>query len=426
MTKKEFNYLKSKYSTSEYGDYQVIFDTTFSERLIIAVKYDIYKLNDYRRQFIEISKAERTVYGVSGGIIKMYNASYYHCVDFTYKVVGENLLDELNFLPCNYAKSYELYDFSIVFDTGFQKLIKELKNNQICTTNLGRLLEKRQIQCISLSDNIIENTFNLKPKELRELTENCESDFRTCMIKSVKLLKTLFSTSIKDVCKYLKIVPRFITSFEINKVLTSKEYSDRMRKHLRYILKLYEKTDTRHVNMYLDYLLMRDALDINTRKNYPTYPKDCYKIKQLHDEVLYIINKEQERIRAAEQAEKQQNYLDKYYEEAKKLEMSDDTYSIIAVKDLMDLIKEGKDLCHCVGSYVNSVSEGKEFILFLRKNKDINTSYFTIDVTPDSKVRQIHGKCNCNITKEIKPFIQKWADKFHLDISYCSGIYCAL
>jgi len=106
--------------------------------------------------------------------------------------------------------------------------------------------------------------------------------------------------------------------------------------------------------------------------------------------------------------------------------MSDDTYSIIAVKELLDLVKEGRVLNHCVGSYVDSVSNGNEYILFLRKNDNVDIPFYTIDVTPDGKVRQIHGKGNCSITKEIKPFIDKWISKFKLDGSNYSGVYCHL
>ena len=62
----------------------------------------------------------------------------------------------------------------------------------------------------------------------------------------------------------------------------------------------------------------------------------------------------------------------------------------------------------------------------MRKNNELDKPYFTIDVTPDKKVRQIHGFGNCNLTKELKPFVKVWADKFELDISNCSGVLCAL
>ena len=111
---------------------------------------------------------------------------------------------------------------------------------------------------------------------------------------------------------------------------------------------------------------------------------------------------------------------------AVKYEFEDDDYIIIACKQLEDLTKEGASLRHCVGTYVNSVSEGKEYILFLREKSDVDKSYFTIDLTPDKKVRQIHGYCNCNMNENIKPFINKWAKKFDLELTGCSGIKCAL
>ena len=75
---------------------------------------------------------------------------------------------------------------------------------------------------------------------------------------------------------------------------------------------------------------------------------------------------------------------------------------------------------------MNSVSTGKEYILFLRKNSDPDTPYFTVDLTPEKYVRQIHGLRNCDMTEEIKPFVEAWAKKFKLDITNCSGVCCAL
>lgn len=69
------------------------------------------------------------------------------------------------------------------------------------------------------------------------------------------------------------------------------------------------------------------------------------------------------------------------------------------------------------GKYVNSVGKGHEYILFLRKNNDIQTPYFTININLQNKVRQIHGLNNCNLPKELEPFIKEWANKFSLNIS---------
>jgi hypothetical protein len=114
------------------------------------------------------------------------------------------------------------------------------------------------------------------------------------------------------------------------------------------------------------------------------------------------------------------------YPKAKEFELSDETYSVICPEQVTLLLSEGRILHHCVGSYINSVASGNEYILFLRKTSDPDTPFFTVNILPNKKVRQIHGRCNCNLPDEIKPFIKKWADKFGLDISNCNGVYCHL
>lgn len=96
-------------------------------------------------------------------------------------------------------------------------------------------------------------------------------------------------------------------------------------------------------------------------------------------------------------------------------EFRNDKYSIIVPKSISDLDIEGNALHHCVGTYKDIVSKGKEIILFLRKNNDPETPYYTIDLDPEGFIRQIHTKYNENIkddknSKEIQEFLTQWAD----------------
>lgn len=180
---------------------------------------------------------------------------------------------------------------------------------------------------------------------------------------------------------------------------------------------------------YFDYLRMRSRLknDIDLSA-FPERPKDAnlQHIQSLHDQLMTIHNRIQIFKRKEEVKQKTTRYLEKYYNLAKEFEFSNDKYSIIACKDLLDLKLEGCELNHCVGSYIDSVADGNEYILFLRKVSEIDKPFFTIDIMPNKKVRQIHGKNNCNITDDIKPFIKKWAKKLKLDITNTSGCLCHL
>ena len=80
----------------------------------------------------------------------------------------------------------------------------------------------------------------------------------------------------------------------------------------------------------------------------------------------------------------------------------------------------------CGSYYVAGNSNGNEYILFLRKKSDPDVPYFTVNITPEEHIRQIHGKCNCNVPKELRPFIKQWAHKFNINISHISSQLCHL
>ena len=176
-------------------------------------------------------------------------------------------------------------------------------------------------------------------------------------------------------------------------------------------------------SLYRDYCNMRVRLSDETKRQFPIFPAN---VKKHHDAIIPIYNREEAYRREKELSDKQTQYMNNVYNEASKYNYSDAEYCITACGKLVELLVEGTALHHCVGSYVDSVSKGKEYILFLRKVSEPETPYFTIDVTPDGNVRQIHGLHNCNMTDDIEPFVQAWAEKFKLDITNCSGVRCAL
>lgn len=111
--------------------------------------------------------------------------------------------------------------------------------------------------------------------------------------------------------------------------------------------------------------------------------------------------------------------LDKMYSSwreklRKALAWKGDDLGIFVPESLSELTYEGSELRHCVGSYRREVAQGIEGILFLRKLSSPNVPYYTIDVVKGEdgkyRVRQCHGKCNCQPTPEIIDALDKWAD----------------
>ena len=442
VTKEEFKQLKEKYWTKEYGGKVVIITNNLPEKLIIIVPYDSWNRSDVRHHIIEISKCNITYYGCNGNQIKgrYTNISWYQANGLI--IEGKKSKDKIEFFtaPVQNNDYIDFRDLQVIFYTRFVEFIKDLKRNKIEIAGLSKYMlpyitvdpsNRVSTRYYFMSDknpsnNIIEQLFGLKPKDLREFRENYKGIYIYDFQLKFRKLKQLFNCSAKDICKYISVYD-YVNNGCLCLPLQcySKEQLKDLRIEFRYLSDL-EEAQKGSMQIYRDYRRCLKQFDETNRKKWPLYPKDFSKIQKLHDDAIDFLNKERDRIQAAKQVEKQTKYLENFYKKAKALEMSNDTYSIIACKDLMDLVKEGRSLSHCVGSYINSVSEGWEYILFLRKNESIDTPYFTIDVTPTGNVRQIHGFGNCNITKEIKPFVETWAKKFKLDISNCSGCKCAL
>ena len=97
--------------------------------------------------------------------------------------------------------------------------------------------------------------------------------------------------------------------------------------------------------------------------------------------------------------------------EAKEIEYSDGTFSIIMPKDANEIIREGRELSHCVGSagYIGRMAKGDCRILFLRKNDDIARPLITIEER-DGSIKQCYGFCDSyNKDPKIRDFINDYA-----------------
>ena len=193
-------------------------------------------------------------------------------------------------------------------------------------------------------------------------------------------------------------------------------------------LKYIANGNMSHVWYYRDYCNMRKFLigenvDVSS---FPECPLDSSSdnIKRIHDLIVPIHNRARQIADKRLLEEKTKIYLETHYPNAQKFEYENDKYSIVACKDLSELGREGSELHHCVGSYIDSVRSGNEYILFLRKKTQPDVPYFTIDVLPNKIVRQIHGKCNCNVPDSLMPFVKKWAKEKELNIASINGVRC--
>ena len=143
--------------------------------------------------------------------------------------------------------------------------------------------------------------------------------------------------------------------------------------------------------------------------------KTSEQIKHLHDQIndIYKIN---------ESKLFSESYL-KVKETFPKYEFSDEEFTIFYPEKPEDIVREGSELHHCVGSYIKRIIRGNNIILFLRKNEELDKSLVTVDIIPINdglfEIEQAHGKCNCCISEipGVTEFIKKWANKFNIKIN---------
>ena len=115
----------------------------------------------------------------------------------------------------------------------------------------------------------------------------------------------------------------------------------------------------------------------------------------------------------------------KHLEKAKEFIFDDDEkYCVIAPTSPTDLITEGNMLHHCVGSFIDSVANGRTNIVFIREKSDINKPFFTAEISNTGEARQIHGFGNSNVSsvKDLPAFIRKWAKNKKLNIECIDSI----
>ena len=99
------------------------------------------------------------------------------------------------------------------------------------------------------------------------------------------------------------------------------------------------------------------------------------------------------------------------------LEWGDGRICAVLPRANSELVREGKTLCHCVGGYGKSHTEGR-IIVFIRHARRPERSWFTLNIdTTGTKWKEIqlhgygneyaHGK-RLHIPKEVRDFVDRW------------------
>lgn len=188
---------------------------------------------------------------------------------------------------------------------------------------------------------------------------------------------------------------------------------------------MYEKHDT-VITLLSDTINAYNYINRENRPNVDIYAIKSYEeLVRLHDtciELQRIKREEQQRMYNIQEAERRallEKKMEKLDEERRKLNYSDDNFTIRLPEKLSEIVNEGSMLRHCVAGYTDRHAQGNTTIMFLRRNNDPTTSFYTIEIRNDNTIQQIHGFGNkwLGNNPEAIPTVMRWLRANHISCS---------
>lgn len=157
-----------------------------------------------------------------------------------------------------------------------------------------------------------------------------------------------------------------------------------------------------------DYIKMADKYGVKIDK-YPSQLKRQHDILSKNVLALSVDSPELE--------ERFKNSVDKYKNVEKIIsikDVDDDGNEIIkefvfsVPRRIKDIVEEGTDLHHCVGSYSDRIINGLSRVVFLREKETPNKSFITIDIDEDYKLIEAKKAFNEDVDGIAKKALDKW------------------
>lgn len=212
-------------------------------------------------------------------------------------------------------------------------------------------------------------------------------------------------TSPMKLVKYLLKQIELVKSQEENG-----DYSDYPMCHAGYYCQP-ASVDYRVKGEYRDYINLLDKLGY-PKDDYYIYPKD---LTAAHDAAAMEFNAEQEKERQRinkELAKKERKQDEKFEKEilpaSERFAYKDSLFLIRPLKSRQDFIDEGRNNHNCVATYWENARDGRCRIFVLRRVEDPESSYVTIELSPDNQLKQCFATGNKLPDEDVKMWVDKW------------------
>lgn len=162
-----------------------------------------------------------------------------------------------------------------------------------------------------------------------------------------------------------------------------------------------------------DYINMAKKMKMNTKSDQIAKPKD---LKYAHDELVLIMQSKGLE-KQAKKIEKEFPKVNSQLPKLQKFEYTLGEYTIVAPKNVLDIVTEGTILKHCVHTcdyYFSRIQTDESYLFFLRKSKQPDMPWYTLEVEPSGNIRQKRttgDNQNADFQKAVA-FLKKWQQYF--------------
>ena len=225
-----------------------------------------------------------------------------------------------------------------------------------------------------------------------------KQDYRT-ILKSGNLLNTM------EIYKHLKVSAKKAEEYGAGfNWFDTAEVSAQIGDDPKVIMDYLMKQGYRKGGLYVlrDYRAAAEVLGRDTEVPSIRWPKV---LSAAHDEAT----------KAADHLKtemKWPSYRAKVYPQYRELyEFAEDGYTVMVPEQLSDIKLEGTIQHHCVGGYIDRHANGSTIILFIRRTMLPAIPLYTVEISPDGKLRQIQGYHNeerYKPTPDAEEFVQRW------------------
>lgn len=157
--------------------------------------------------------------------------------------------------------------------------------------------------------------------------------------------------------------------------------------------------DPRSLSLFHDCLHSYRCLTTETRKRFKMSKVKTYdELANIHDALALAVMQEKHLADAEKQAKLNVELTlnnKKRLQKHENLEYEDNSFLIRLPKSCAEIRNEGVQLHHCVTGYIDSHVYGHTTLLFLRNKAEPDKPFYTIELTNQGIIKQIHGMCNC-------------------------------